>query len=461
MRRSIAGFVLTSAIVLTANGCRSPNTALYKSPAEAGINARDVIDVVAQKEAEELNPSDQLAKTAERIRLQRQQKLEESAKDRGDAAATRPDRHVLCLSGGGSFGAYSAGVLVGWSERGDRPVFDVVTGVSTGGLIAPCAFLGPQYDPQIQKFYTSVRNRDIYRLRRWYGLFDESFADTTPLRKLVEAFLSPQVVTEIAAAHHSGRRLYIGTTEEEGKQFIVWDLGAMAVRGQPKDRELMVQVLLGSAAAPGIFPSSKIEVTIDGVSHVERHVDGGVSQALFYRPPYTPPEKRSDSAANDLASTKVYAIIAGKIYADPEVIRPWSLAQAGKNISTIIYAQSRGDLQRLYTLCLLTGMDYFVSAIPAEYPAPTSSSEFDPVTMTGMFEEGKRVVKSDEPWRTLPPGAGRGETVLERMGTSLSYQPRGPALAIHGPKGVKIPPFTAPVSDRGALPAGPLDLPLK
>ena len=460
MRRLIAGFVLLSAMVLTAVGCRSPKMKLGSSPAEAGINTRDVVDLAAQKEAEELNPPDQLAKTAERIRLQRQQKLEESAKARNDVASIRPDRNVLCLSGGGSFGAYSAGVLVGWTERGDRPTFDVVTGISTGGLIAPCAVLGPKYDAQMQKFYTSVRNKDIYRTRRFYGLFDESFADTAPLKLLIEAFLTPELIAEIAQAHLTGRRLYIGTTEEEGRQFVVWDLGAMAVRGRPIDRDLMVAVLLGSAAAPGIFPSSKIAVTIDGVRHVERHVDGGVSQALFYRPPYTPPEHRSATAANDLANTKVYTIVAGKIYADPEVIRPWSIIQAGKNISTIIYAQTRGDLHRLYTLCLLTGMDYFVTAIPPEYPAGSSSSEFDPVKMTALLEEGRRVIRAEKPWRTLPPGGQPGETVLERFGTELNFRPRGPALPISGPKGTTIPVF-APISDKGGMPAGPLDLPLK
>ena len=163
---------------------------------------------------------------------------------------------------------------------------------------------------------------------------------------------------------------HVGTTEEEGKQFVVWDLGAMAARNGPGDRELIMKVLLGSAAPAGFFPAAKIEVNVNGVRYVERHVDGGVSQAVFFRPPYISPDDRSDVAARYLAGTKVYVIVAGKLYADPEVIRPWSLAQAGKSVSTLIYAQTRGDLQRLYTVCLLTGMDYYISAIPQGFPAP-------------------------------------------------------------------------------------------
>ena len=260
---------------------------------------------------------------------------------------------------------------------------------------------------------------------------------------------------ELAAAHRAGRRLYVGTTEQEGKQFVVWDLGAMAERNAPGDRERIILVLLGSASPPGFFPSAKIDVLIDGVCHTERHVDGGVSQGLFFRPPFTPPEQRSDVAARDLAGAKVYTIIAGKLYADPEVIRARALAQAGRNVSTVLYAQTRGDLQRLYTVAVLTGMDYFISAIPLEYNAPISSSEFSPEIMEPMFQEGRRVIFSKKPWRTLPPGAGPGEETLERAGPWLTHQIRGPVQPIHGPRERGISP-AIPTADKVRIPVDPL-----
>ena len=462
MVRTFAGGLLFAAIVsLTLGpsfGCR--HKAMEPSPAAAGINTRDLIDPASQAEAEELTPTGQLAETAERLRKDRQKKLEEQSKKEGGTATTKPNRNVLCLSGGGSFGAYSAGVLVGWSERGDRPQFDVVTGISTGALIAPFAFLGPKYDGQLKRFYTELESRDLYRLRPLRALFSESFADTAPMAAQIDAFLTPEAMADLADAHRKGRRLYVGTTEEEGKQFVVWDLGAMAARNGPGDRALMKKVLLGSAAPAGFFPAAKIEVSVNGALYTERHVDGGVSQSVFFRPPYVPPSERSDVAARDLAGTKVYVIVAGKMYADPEVIRPWSLAQAGKSVSTLIYAQTRGDLQRLYTVCLLTGMDYYVSAIPQAYPAPLSSTEFKPVVMTAMFEEGRRVIASQEPWRTLPPGVGPGESTLSRAGPWLEFQQRGPLLPIGGRKGLSISP-RYPVSDRGSIPTGPLQPPEK
>jgi predicted acylesterase/phospholipase RssA len=434
--------------------CRFDKPTPFPTPAESGLNTRDLIDPVSQEEADDLTPATQLAAAAERIRKDRQQKLSAQSKNEGGAAATQPDRNILCLSGGGSFGAYTAGFLIGWSQRGDRPCFDVVTGVSTGALIAPSVFLGPKYDEQLQQLYTKVETKDIYKVRRFWGLFDESYADTSPLAGRIDAFVSASVMQDLAAAHRQGRRLYIGTTEEEGKQFVIWDVGAIAARNGPGDRELIVKVMLASSAAPGYFPAVQIDVTVDGVHHTERHVDGGVSQALFYRPPYVAPEDRSNVAARDLAGAKVYVIVAGKLYADPEVIRPWSLNSAGKNVSTLIYAQARGDLQRLYTVCLLTGMDYFLSAIPAEYQTTTSSADFSSAPMTALFEEGRRVAASPKPWRTLPPGAATGESALARLGPRLTYHPRGPLLPISSPKGAPIPPLF-PVSDRDGVQAVP------
>ncbi len=442
-RRFRASTVVAAAACLLAGapcGCRRAELTPFPTPAASGLNTRDLIDPVAQEEADDLTPPDQLAAAAERLRKDRQQKLSEQSRKEGGVAATHRDRNILCLSGGGSFGAYSVGVLVGWSQRGDRPCFDVVTGISTGALIAPAAFLGPKYDAQLKLFYTTAESKDIYKVHRFWGLFHESYADTFPLAARIDAFLTAEVMRDLAEAHRKGRRLYVGTTEEEGKQFVVWDVGAMAVRNGPGDRELIGKVLLASSAAPGYFPAVQIDVTVDGARHTERHVDGGVSQALFYRPPYVPPDERSDVAARDLAGAKVYVIVAGKLYADPEVIRPWSLDQAGKNVSTLIYAQGRGDLQRLYTVCLLTGMDYYLSAIPPEYPAPTSSAEFKPAVMTALFEEGRRVISSAKPWRTLPPGAAVGESVLARLGPSLTHRPRGPLLPISGLKGASVPP---------------------
>ena len=149
-------------------------------------------------------------------------------------------------------------------------------------------------------------------------LGSESVADNSRLERLVEDLLSPEVVGEVAAEHARGRRLYVGTTELESRRFVVWDLGAVAAKGTAEDLRLFRQVVLASATIPGFFPPVRIPVAVNGEELVERHVDGGVSTALFFRPPFVPPARCADPAARSLAGTDVYAVVAGKVYPDPD-----------------------------------------------------------------------------------------------------------------------------------------------
>jgi hypothetical protein len=338
-----------------------------------------------------------------------------------------PRRTVLCLSGGGCYGAYSAGVICGWTDCGDRPAFDVVTGVSTGALIAPFVFLGPQYDGELKKFYTTLTNRDVFRITPLRVVLGESVATNAPLARKVEEALTPDVVAAIAAEHRKGRRLTIGTTELEGKRFVEWNLGAFADRGTPDDVKAMKAILLGSAAIPGFFPPSEIAVTVDGKRFVEKHIDGGTSQALFFHPPYVPNELASDPANTSLANVDVYAVVAGKLYADPTAVKPRIFNIASGSVDTILYAQTRGDLQRLWTLSELSGMNFHMTAIPPDFKAPASATDFDPAAMKKMFDEGVRQMRTGQAWRTSAPGLERGEKPLVRNGTSLNYETRGPA----------------------------------
>lgn len=424
------------------HGRRDPYRGLV-SPVKAGLNTNDLIDPVAQPDADELNDVRGLFAAAERMKKH----------PTPEQIARR--RSILCLSGGGSYGAYSAGVLCGWTASGDRPGcggrpnFAVVTGISTGALIAPLAFLGPQYDEQVRAFYTTIDQDDIYRLRPVRGLFSAALADNTPLANLIDRVLTPQLVDAVAVEHAKGRRLYVGTTELEGRRFIYWDIGAIASRGRPEDRELIKKILLGSSAIPGFFPPAEIPVTVNGQTYVEKHGDGGVSMSIFLAPPYVPPDQRTPETT-DLAGVDLYMIVAGKLYADAEPLRPRALTIAESSITAVIYAQTRGDLQRLFLIATLAGMNYRVAAIPADFPAPASSTDFERGPMTAMFNEGYRRAASGQVWRRTPPGVGPGETPLKRQGTDLIYQPRGgTGLTTEGGPGtggiLPIPGFPGPI----------------
>ena len=83
--------------------------------------------------------------------------------------------NYLAISGGGANGAFGAGLLVGWTEAGTRPEFDFVTGISTGALIAPFAFLGPAYDDQLKAVYTQYSTSDMIEKRGFFKIIKNLF----------------------------------------------------------------------------------------------------------------------------------------------------------------------------------------------------------------------------------------------------------------------------------------------
>lgn len=397
-RRNLNTLPLMAVVVLPLllAGCLLHSRPVH-TPTSVGLNTNNLIDPAAQ-----IDSQDALRQLHSQGRL---------------TSRTTAKRSALCLSGGGAYGAYTVGVLYGWSCRGDRPCFDVVTGVSTGALIAPYAFLGSSYDQQIKELYTTMDARDIYRLKPVTGVFSEAFATNRPLARRLDEAVTPQMMAAIAQEHAKGRRLYIGTTEMEGHRFIVWDMGAIASGGRREDLVLIKQILLASTAIPAIFPPTKIPVTVNGECFTELHVDGSVSQSVFFRPPI-------DRPGDSPRDTEVYVIVAGKLYADQEPVNPKSVSIAIQNLQTFSYAHTRGDLFRIWSTCQMTGRGFQMTALPGDYSAPASMTEFDRQQLTGMYQEGVRQVTQGTAWRTTPPGLDPGEDPLVRTSTELIHVPR-------------------------------------
>ena len=402
---------MVMAIALLPLGCASPE--IGNTPTAAGLKPVELIDPTAYGGEGPPPPVFRhLFELGERVR--------ESQKP----SVIPPKHNALILSGGGGYGAYTAGVLCGWTEAGNRPQFDVVTGVSTGAIIAVFAFLGPEYDVELQRAYTTIGASDVFRKKPLpWALFSESLNDSKPLLRHIESAITPEVVEQIAAAHKKCRRLYIGTTDLDGRRPMVWDLGGIAASGKPDSRELICKLLLASAAIPGFFPAVDIPVEVDGKRYVERHVDGGLTQPLFFRPPYIPRDKRSASFPELFFGSEEYIIVAGKLYAEPQPVQASVLKIVGSSVTTFLYAQTRDALVKLYTQCMLTGMNYRLAAIPNDFPAPKSATDFEPVAMTKLFEEGRRQARAGTAWRNMPPGVGGREETLQRAGTTLTVVP--------------------------------------
>ena len=200
------------------------------------------------------------------------------------ANAPLPEVQLLAVSGGGENGAFGAGLLCGWSEQGTRPVFELVTGVSTGALTAPFAYLGSSYDPQLRAVYTELTSSSVFSKRDLTAaLFDDALTDNSPLFKTISGYLNEEMLAALAKGYEDGRLLLIGTTDLDAQQPVIWNIGAIAKSGHPRALDTIRRILLASAAIPGAFPPTMFDVTLDGKPYQEMHVDGGAfAQAFLY-----------------------------------------------------------------------------------------------------------------------------------------------------------------------------------
>lgn len=314
---------------------------------------------------------------------------------------------VLALSGGGAYGAYGAGVLTGWTATGKRPVeFDVVTGISTGALMATFAFLGPDYD-DVLRFYTRVDNKDVYTPRAWMsGLFRDAINDTTPLRELLESYIDDAILAKVAREYRAGRRLFIGTTNLDAQAFTIWDMGAIAASDKPDKRQRYIDVVLASASFPVAFPPVYIAVERDGVRYWQMHVDGGVRESVFFY-------DFVDDSLTVLAELglsradidmEAYLLNNSTLYAEttykPLPGKVLSIAQA--TMYALMRKTTLGSLYRLWVQALISGTDFYLSYIPPEYELFENSLDFDRTNMHRLFTFGYNQALQGKAWWHQP-----------------------------------------------------------
>lgn len=335
-----------------------------------------------------------------------------------------PPRPVqfLAISGGGSDGAFGAGILVGWSTAGTRPEFNVVTGVSTGALTAPFAFLGPAYDEKLRRVYTTVVSRDIFRSRGLVAaLFDDALFDTTPLRRLMESLIDEEMMHDIAREYARGRLLLIGTTNLDADRGVIWNIGAIAASGDPKALSLIHDVLMASSAIPAGFPPVMIDVEALGQRYQEMHVDGGTKSQVFLYPPSLNllTDVVQDHAPRDRVA---YIIRNARFHPHWEQVQRRTLAVARRSISALIATQGIGDLYQIYLITRRDGVAFNLAYIPDTFTERTDA-HFDPVYMTKLFELGYNasIQSGGFPWSKVPPGW------VDAMEGTLPTDPTTPA----------------------------------
>ena len=309
----------------------------------------------------------------------------------------------LAISGGGANGAFGAGLLVGWTATGERPEFDMVTGVSTGALTAPFAFLGPDFDDRLKTVYTTTTTEDIARKRSLIAAaFGESIADTAPLADLIARMMDAQMIEAIAREHEKGRRLFIGTLNLDAGRSVIWNIGAIAASDYPSKVPLIHDVLRASASIPVAFPPVVIPVEAEGRRYDEMHVDGGAGSQVFIYPAALD-WKAITQALKVPGTPQVYVIRNSFLGPNYQGMKRNVLPIASRTIDSLIRTQGIGDLYQIYALCKRDGNDFNLAYIPADF-VEVPSEGFDPVYMQKLFDRGYEMAVNGYPWEKAPPG---------------------------------------------------------
>lgn len=310
----------------------------------------------------------------------------------------------LALSSGGSDGAFGAGFLKGLTESHQRPQFTIVSGISTGALMAPFAFLGPQYDATLQDLYTSgyasalVKDANLFN-----ALVGNALVDSDKLGRFIARYIDQGVLDAVAAEHRKGRRLLVVTTNLDQQRSVVWNMGAIANSRSPEALPLFRQVLAASASIPALFPPRLISVESGGHRFQEMHVDGAALRQIYIAPDEVIFGGRN-AGANQIKD--LYILVNNKIDPSFKVVDDTTVAVAARGLSTVLKREGRNNVLSSYAYAAAHGVNYHVAFIDADVPEPPSgdaAEQFSTAYMTNLFARGEARGRVPSPWAARPP----------------------------------------------------------
>lgn len=322
-------------------------------------------------------------------------------------AAYGQAHNYLAISGGGQRGAFGAGLLCGWTVTGNRPEFTMVTGVSTGALIAPFAFLGPEYDYVIKEIYTGFSTKDIVEQRSILKtLLGDAATDSWPLQEKIAEYIDEDVMAAIAAEHEKGRVLGIVTTNLDSARPVAWNIGRIAASGSPEALQLIRDVMLASASIPAVFPPVMFDVEADGQRYDELHVDGGATSVLYLYPIGLDWGKLAEKLEVK-GKPNVYILRNGRWRKHWKSVDRSTIPIAIRTIDSLMGSAVLGDSYRIYLATQRDGIQYNLAYIPESFNEKSSES-FDKEYMTKLFNFGHQMAIDGYQWNTVPPGYDAG-----------------------------------------------------
>ena len=331
--------------------------------------------------------------------------------ERKDDFPLKPDGsacyRTLSLSGGGSRGAFGSGFVYGWTQMGNRPDFKLVTGISTGALVATLAFLGPEFNEELKEVFTTITANNVFRIRNVVSwLWNESFADTRPLKQLIKKHATKDLLRAIAAAHARGRRLYIGTTNLDAQHLVVWNIGAIAQSEHPDASAIFQKVLLASASVPSMFPPVYFDVEADGHTYDEMHVDGETTTGVFFFGNMVDMQmarKEVFGESAPLPPVVAHIICNGKFASSPEQVTRSLLQITRRALATINKAHGREHLYCAFNSSKRNQFDLNYIGIPNDSALSDNTPAFDAKEMNRLFNLGCQMAKSGYKWHKFPP----------------------------------------------------------
>jgi len=395
MWRAVARSGLVVLAVITLAGCAN-----IRREDPPPVRSVDTLPILGLANARFWFDADPAAFGREAQEMQRRQIAALPASARGRL----PAANYLALSGGGDNGAFGAGLMVGWTESGRRPSFELVTGISAGALIAPFAFLGPDYDPQLRDVFTEVAPRDVILMRGQLRavLFGEALADTSPLFKLIERHVNQAMLDAIAREYGKGRMLMIGTTNLDLGRPVFWNIGAIAASGHPRALDLFRQILLASASIPGAFPPVLIDVEHDGHAYQEMHVDGGAAVQMFLWPTLL---DRAGTRVLPPRQRTAWVVRNGRLDVEWASTNRSILSITGRAASTLLHYSAANDIVRIFMASQRDGVDFRLAYIGPDF-RETRDEPFDNTFMRALFAYGLEHGRRGDRWRDSLPRIG-------------------------------------------------------
>jgi predicted acylesterase/phospholipase RssA len=325
------------------------------------------------------------------------------------ASVTDGSIDILALSGGGAGGAYGAGILVGLSERGERPRYEIVTGVSTGALIAPLAFAGEDWNDELTEAYATGASENLMQSLGLRALFGTAIYQGQPLRDLVERFVTDNLLEAVAREAATGRFLLVATTNLDREETVIWNMGAIAQDRTLRARALFVDVLIASASVPGVFPPVMIEVEDNGQVFEEMHVDGGTTVPFFVAPDIM---MVMDYQPEAFRGANVFVISNAQLAGTSHTTPVNTVSIAARSFSTMMNHMARQALAQTDAFADRNGMTFRFTVIPRDYPYEGSLA-FEREEMHALFEYGRRCAASGSIWVDARQALDRAEQAQE------------------------------------------------